>query len=159
MRIILESIVAIVFLSGLTVDACTLDRSSSWYWTKDTLIEKTPDIVIAVAKKRFRSVDKITDRDRPYDYEFEVIEALKGKLKNPLILRGFGDENSGVPNSTEPHGRAFYNSSCKAVVGFAIGKRYIIFKDSAHAWGYQELDGPNGSDWIEKIKAELKKFD
>ena len=151
-----------MFLSSRAAHACSLSSESSWYWSDDRLIEETRFIFLG--KVRGAKISQ-GNSGYEYDYDFEVLEILKEagssvhRQGNQVTLKNFAPPSFHA--SWEKRGRAMHTKSCGILASFAVGEKYLIFFDSFHPKGYEQVDEMSENwqnDWYAGVKtAQLSK--
>jgi hypothetical protein len=131
-------------------EACKLSPVSTWFWTPEELTEHTETVFVG---KTLRSK---AHSAVPYfrDYEFEVVEVLKGVINEKKIwLQRFAPESFIAP-STQEKGRAAYAKDCKILTSFRPGNFYLIFLNAFHPKGYEQLANREyqSSPWYADVK-------
>jgi hypothetical protein len=133
--------------------ACKLTEDSSWNWSKDKLITETKTIVLAKVIDAKKSEGNGHLKGRGWNYKFETLEVIKGLTdREPLMLEDFQGPADG---STVVSSRTTYDPACLPAVGFQVGKTYLIFLNSFHRNGYDEIKSSEDP-WLTQVKSVVR---
>ena len=130
---------------------CKLTTDSDWKLSKEDLILKSNLIHLAkVYQITSNGSSSVGRKLRGYDYDFKVIETIKGEQKKILKV-----ENAGYPEENHANDYISYGKDCLPNVSFEMDGVYILF-DRISPYSFKKLDGGfKDSKWYRKIISTL----
>jgi hypothetical protein len=150
-------LLGLTLVSGFPAWTCSLGAFNSWHWSKETLIARTENIIVAevVQAEDKKQPGKASLVGQRVLYRFKAVEVLKGKEPMTFVLFGaLPDQSQGPVKSSDP--RTIYGSDCNPIVDFELHKKYVIFEPAFNGYAYQEYLGPKDK-WYLKIKEQVSK--
>ena len=162
---------SILFLLPSTVLACYATPKEQMV-PADELIKRTESIVLArVVAANLESTDGRNRVFHTVNYEFELIEVVKGESKEKFSLNGRPLMNGQDATSFSNHkderfwdtseGRVFRTMSCTITPSFAVGSSYLLFLDKPYHQKSFELVNAHKpylivtDKWLEYVKSKI----
>jgi len=138
--------------------ACKLTSSSSWYLSKEDLIKKSNQIVVAevIGVVDMSKKGELRSFSETHDYIFKIKEVIKGKKdKDTVTLKGiYGSNNPAYKN--DDFFSTSYGTDCKPIISFEFGKSYTLVLDLRNSYSYQLYNG-DGDKWVSFVNSQLSK--
>ena len=153
-------IVLFTLLLPKTLLACKMNYSSSWYFSKENLVKKSNQIVIAevIGIVNMSKKGEVRSFSETHDYIFKIKEVIKGKKdKEIVILKGIYGSSNPV-NKDSKFFTTSYGPDCKSIISFEFGQTYTLVLDLKNSHSYQLYNGAEDK-WISFVKKQLSNKD
>lgn len=161
MRIIQFTVFFVLICSVSPSFACKLVKTSSFYWNDETLVQKTPLILLVKLIQAEPIKDEINAYRPLFKYTFEVLEVVKGKYskKQLIVQKDFiapRSENNATTHSIEDfNGRSYYGKDCRLYESGELNRSYLYFFDTYHPKFFEKVDSKNDK-WFKKVRELIK---